>query len=256
MIRPPVVIHRRPAADGIFNGTAAVFGKADVRRRIGQHIRCGGHRLHTGGLHRLGRRVVGRRNGAHHPPAAQRGIVDDAGGGQLLVGLHDDLPVIGFDFCVIQCDLPHGAFRAGGFDHIADAERPGGQNNQPAGHIAQNILCRKCDTQCQHRHDRRQGCGIYPQRLRRNDDCQHIEDSLDGGKNDLLQPVIDAAGTAHQLRHQFHQQPHHHKAYQQRHNGGQDIAETVAAQRSFQYVGDITHGDRFLLPNEFIFLSV
>ena len=242
--RGPVIRGCRPAADGVLDGAGAIVDQIDLWGGIGQHAGCGGNGLHTGGFYRFRRGIIGCGHIVYHPAAAQRGIVDDPGGGQLLVGQHHDLTVCGFYLGVVQGDLLYGAQRAAGLNHIPQPKGAGGEDYQTTGHIAQNILGSQRYTQCQHRHDGRQRGGVDTQRLRGDDSCQHIKDGFDGGENDLLQPVVDAAGAAYQPPGQLHDQLHHQQTQQQRHNGGENVTKGESAQRGFQDIRNVVHGGR------------
>lgn len=242
VVRAPVVLRLRPAADAVLNGAAAVAGEVRLRRRLLQHVGRCRHSLHAGGLYRVGGGVVGGGDVHHHAAATHGGVVDDAGGGQLLVGQHDELPVAGLHLRVVQGDLAHHAHGAGDLDLVADVEGVGGQDHQSARHVAQDVLRRQRYAQRQHRHQCRHRRGVQSQRARRDDARQNVEHHLDGGQNDLAQAVVELFAPVQQLFCQLQQQPRYQQADQQRQNCREYVAEAVTAQLCLQDLFDLLHG--------------
>ena len=234
-VNRPVVLNRAPAENGVLNGAGAVIGQLHGGSGIAENAGGGGHSLQAGGLHILGRRVVGRRHGADHPAAAQDRVVDDLGGGEVLVGHQDHLAVRGLQLGVVQADLADGAGNAAGLDEVAHGKGPGGENHQPAGHIAQNVLRRQSDAQGEDGQQGRQGGGVEAQGLGGDDDRQDIEQGLYGGENQLLQTVIDLLHPVYQPGGDLHNEPDRNQADQQRHQGGENFSKAVAAHGGAQH---------------------
>ena len=163
-------------------------------------------------------------------PPSQSGVVHHLGRGQGLVGLHDDLAVIGLQLGVVQGDLPDGALGPVHLDDVADAEGVGGQDHQSPGHVAQDVLRRQGHAQGQHRHDGRQRRGVDAQCPGGDDGRQHIQHRLYGGEGDLPQPVVQLLNAIQKPCHQLHHQMHHRQTDQQRQDGGENMPQGEPAQ--------------------------
>ena len=247
----PVVLHGAPAVNGVFDGACAVVGKVHRRGRVRQDVGGGFHGLHTSGHDGFRRCVIGGSDGPDDPASAQNGIIDDLGGGEVLVGHQDHLAVRGLQLGVVQADLADSAGNAAGFNEISLCKGTGGEDHQSAGHIAENILRRQRDAQGEDGQQRRQGGGVEAQGLGGDDDRQDVQQGFHGGEDQLLQPVVDLLHPIYQPGRDLHDEPDCNQADQQRYQRGENLAETVAAQRCAQRCAEhrrkTTHNNMCLL---------
>ena len=106
------------------------------RGRVRQNVGGGLHGLHTSGHDGFRRRVIGGSDGPDDPASAQNGIIDDLGGGKVLVGHQDHLTVGSLQLRVVQTDFADSTGGAAGFDEVPQSEGVGGEDHQPPSHVA------------------------------------------------------------------------------------------------------------------------
>lgn len=136
VIGGPVVLHGAPAVNGVFDGACPIVGEIHRRGRVRQNVGGGFHGLHTSGHDGFRRCVIGGSDGPDDPASAQNGIIDDLGGGEVLVGHQDHLTVGGLQLRVVQTDFADSTGGAAGFDEVPQSEGVGGEDHQPPSHVA------------------------------------------------------------------------------------------------------------------------
>ena len=239
-IGAPPVVRRGPAVDGVFDGALLVGGEVNRGSGILQQVLRHLQGPPAGGLHRLRRRVVGGCHLLHHPPLSQHCVIGHLGGGQLLVGQHHQVSVRRHQLGVVQPDLMDGAGHAADLHIVPDGEGMGGQDHQPAGHIAQDVLRRQGHAQGPHRQQRHQGGHGDIQALRHDQHRDDVEDQLDSRQQVFLDAPVQL-GPGQQPPQQLAQQVDGHQADQQRGSGGEDRPEGELGQRVCEQGSEVRH---------------
>ena len=230
-----------PAIDGVFNGALAVIGDIYGRGGVFQDVRgiCQG--VPTGGLHVFGGSVVGGGNDLGHTAAAQSGVVSHLGIRQGLVGKHDQMTVGSHQFRVVQGDLLHGAGGAGHFNVVPDGKGMGGQDDEAAGHIGQDILGGQGDAQGGHGQQGYQGGGVHDIKAAdHNDGGDDIQDHFDAGSQIFLHPDVQF-GPGEELPCQLQCCPDDNQTQQQGDDSGQYVSQGDFADRLVQDRGKVGH---------------
>ena len=181
VVHVPVVPGGGPGPQEVVDAACAIARQADLRRGVGEDLGKLGDGLAQGGLDRLRGGVIGGGDRDLHPPAAQPGVVDDGGGGELAVG-DVDLLVFHGDQCGIgQSHQRHRSGYGADLHIVPHGEGLGGQQSDPARQVGQGVLKGQGDGQTGHAEQGDDGGHLHAHRAQHHQDEHQPEQHRQGG---------------------------------------------------------------------------
>ena len=177
----PVVPGGGPGPQEVVDAACAIAGQVDLRRGVGEDLGELGDSLVQGGLHRICGRVIGGGDRDLHPPAAQPGVVDNGGGGELAVGDVDLLVFHGDQRGIGQSHQGYCAGYGADLHIVPHGEGLGGQQGDPARQIGQGVLKGQGDGQAGNAEQSDDGGHLHAHRVQHHQNEHQPEQDRQGG---------------------------------------------------------------------------